>query len=77
MCFWTQATCKDMEGAAIAYVAHQMQVPMLALKSVTDIVDGEHPTPEEFMKNLGTAAKSLQEALPKVLDFVSVKPFQN
>ena len=71
-----KATCKDMEAAAIAYVAHQMQVPMFALKSVTDIVDGDQPTPEEFMKNLGTAAKSLQEALPKVLSFISQKPFK-
>ena len=49
---------------------------MFALKSVTDIVDGEHPTPEEFLKNLGTAAKSLQQALPKVLSFIAEKPFQ-
>ena len=33
-------------------------------------------TPEEFLKNLGTAAKSLQQALPKVLSFIAEKPFQ-
>ena len=32
--------------------------------------------PEEFLKNLGTAAKSLQQALPKVLSFIAEKPFQ-
>jgi len=71
-----KATCKDMEGAAVAYMCDQLSVPMFALKSVTDIVDGEHPTPEEFLKNLGTAAKSLQQALPKVLSFIAEKPFQ-
>ena len=70
-----KATCKDMEGAAVAYMCSQLKVPMFALKSVTDIVDGEHPTHEEFLRNLGTAAKSLQEALPKVLSFVADKPF--
>jgi 5'-methylthioadenosine nucleosidase len=66
-----KATCKDMEGAAIAYLCHQLGTPMFALKSVTDIVDGEHPTSEEFMKNLATAAKALREALPKVLSFIA------
>ena len=65
-----------LTGAAVAYMCDQLSVPMFALKSVTDIVDGEHPTPEEFLKNLGTAAKSLQQALPKVLSFIAEKPFQ-
>ena len=51
------------------------QVPMFALKSVTDLVDGGEVTSEEFLKNLGTAAKSLQETLPKVLAFIAEKPF--
>ncbi|UPR02211.1 nucleoside phosphorylase [Chloropicon primus] len=71
-----KATCKDMEGAAVAYICDQLGVPMFALKSVTDIVDGEHPTPEEFLKNLGTAAKCLQEALPKVLSYISQNSFE-
>ena len=48
---------------------------MFALKSVTDLVDGGEVTSEEFLKNLGTAAKSLQETLPKVLAFIAEKPF--
>jgi len=38
------AAVKDMEGAAIAYTAQLMATPLIAIKSVTDIVDGEHPT---------------------------------
>ena len=64
---------KDMEAAAIAWVADLSQTPFFALKIVTDIVDGERPTHEEFLENLGTAAVSLQQTLPKVLDFVSGK----
>jgi 5'-methylthioadenosine nucleosidase len=41
------------------------------LQVVTDIVDGERATHEEFMENLGTAAQSLQENLSKVVDFIA------
>jgi nucleoside phosphorylase len=32
---------KEMEAAAIAWSAHLFGTPMFALKSITDIVDGE------------------------------------
>jgi 5'-methylthioadenosine nucleosidase len=67
------AAVKDMEGAAIAWVAEQTKTAMIAVKVVTDIVDGERATEEEFMENLGTAAKSLQDVLPKVVEFVAGK----
>ena len=34
------ASIKEMEGAAIAYVASLYSVPLLAVKAITDIVDG-------------------------------------
>jgi 5'-methylthioadenosine nucleosidase len=40
---------------------------------VTDIVDGDRPTADEFLENLGAAARSLQEAVPKTIDFVAGK----
>lgn len=64
------ASVKDMEAAAIAYVAAMNQVPYLGVKVVTDIVDGGIPTHEEFLANLASAATSLQHALPKVLEYV-------
>ncbi|CAJ1949833.1 unnamed protein product [Cylindrotheca closterium] len=64
------ASFKDMEAAAVAWVASMNKVPYLGLKVVTDIVDGEFPTQDEFMANLGAAATSLQSALPKVLTYV-------
>jgi len=64
------ASVKDMEAAAIAWAAEIWSTPHFGVKVVTDIVDGDKPTHEEFMENLGTAAKSLQDALPKVIDYV-------
>eukprot|EP00934_Nitzschia_sp_Nitz4_P001036 Nitzschia sp. Nitz4//scaffold71_size96697//19694//20804//NITZ4_004687-RA/size96697-augustus-gene-0.143-mRNA-1//1//CDS//3329557223//1036//frame0 len=64
------ASVKDMEAAAIAYVAAMHEVPYLGVKVVTDIVDGGIPTQEEFFQNLHSAAQSLQQALPQVLEYV-------
>ncbi|KAL7577538.1 hypothetical protein ACA910_015072 [Epithemia clementina (nom. ined.)] len=64
------ASVKDMEAAAIAWTCALLQKPFLGIKVVTDIVDGDIPTQDEFMANLATAAKSLQTALPQVLDAV-------
>ncbi len=61
------ASIKDMEAAAVAWSAHLYSKPYLGIKVVTDIVDGDKPTQEEFLENLSTAALSLQEALPKVI----------
>jgi 5'-methylthioadenosine nucleosidase len=59
-----------MEAAAIAYVAELASVPFFGFKVVTDIVDGDRPTQEEFFENLAAASASLQEKIPKVIDFV-------
>ncbi len=67
------AYIKDMEAAAIAWVCSIFNTPLVALKVVTDIVDGDGPTQEEFLENLSTAAKSWQEQLPKVIEFVMGK----
>ena len=64
------ASVKDMEAAAIAWVTEHSNTPFLALKVVTDIVDGDQPTHEEFMENLGTAAKSLEKNLLLTVEFV-------
>ena len=64
------AHVKDMEGSAIAYVAQLHGVPVVGLKSVTDIVDGGRTTTEEFRENLHTAASALMEKLTNTLDFM-------
>jgi len=71
-----KASVKDMEAAAIKWAAVLHKVPCICIKSVTDIVDGDRVTSEEFLENLGAAAKSLQETLPKILDFVDGKKLE-
>lgn len=67
------ASVKDMEAAAIAWACELHQVPFLGVKVVTDIVDGERATAEEFLEHLHTASRSLQDALPKVLEYICGK----
>ena len=67
------AVCKDMEAAALAHAAELSGTPFLAIKVVTDIVDGPHATQDEFLANLSTASKALQKVLPEVLDYVTGK----
>lgn len=67
------ASIKDMEAAAIAWAAEMWGTPHFGVKVVTDIVDGDKPSHEEFLENLGTAATSLQGALPRVIDYVCGK----
>ncbi|XAR72738.1 Adenosylhomocysteine nucleosidase [Bertholletia excelsa] len=67
------ATLKDMEGAAIAYVADLLKVPAIFVKGVTDIVDGGKPTAEEFLENLAVVTASLDQAVTGVVDFICGK----
>lgn len=53
---------KDMEGAAVAFVCSLMNVPILLIKSVTDLCDDSAPTLESFLKNLKKASENLSEA---------------
>lgn len=65
------ASVKEMEAAAIADVASGCKVPFMALKVITDIVDGNRPTQDEFTENLGKAAESLRRAVPAALAFIA------
>lgn len=61
------------QGAAVAYVADIFKVPAIFVKAVTDIVDGEKPTAEEFLQNLATVSAALDQAVTQVIDFISGK----
>ena len=56
-----KSDAKDMEVAAIAWVCQCLRTPFVALKAITDIVDGEHPTEEEFLRHLHEASQKLNE----------------
>jgi 5'-methylthioadenosine nucleosidase len=61
------ATVKDMEAAAVAWVASILEIPFVGLKAITDLVDGPHPASEAFVANLGLAVRRLAEVAPKVV----------
>ncbi|XP_059647523.1 5'-methylthioadenosine/S-adenosylhomocysteine nucleosidase-like [Cornus florida] len=67
------ATLKDMEGAAVAYVADLLKVPAIFIKAVTDIVDGEKPTTEEFLQNLAAVTNALDVTVTQVVDYINGK----
>ncbi len=71
------AVVKDMEAAAVAWVAELSKTPFLSLKVVTDLVDGGVLTQDEFLANLSTAATILQEKLLLVVDFVAGRPLSD
>ena len=62
-----QAKVKDMEAAAVAWVCERFDTPVSALKAVTDLVDGDRTTSEEFLDNLHHASDQLCRALLQVL----------
>lgn len=67
------ATIKDMEGAAVAYVADLLKVPAIFVKAVTDIIDGDKPATEEFMQNLVAVTTALGQAVTQVIDHINGK----
>ena len=67
------AAVKEMEAAGAVWAAHLFGVPMLALKAVTDIVDGDKPPAEEFLENLSTATTALHDKLAAALRFIAGK----
>ena len=64
---------KEMEAAAIAWVASLWNVPLIAIKSVTDLMDGGQTTSEEFLQNLCFAAQNLNEVVVQVMDCLADK----
>lgn len=62
---------KDMEGAAVGFVCSLYQVPILYVKSVTDLCDSGAETFEEFSRNLGRASQALRDANERVIEFLT------
>jgi len=71
-----QAVAKEMEAAAVAWVAMLYDLPMFAIKSITNILDQDNRSESEFAKNLATASANLQTTLARVLDYLQGKSLQ-
>ena len=61
---------KDMEGAAVAFTCSLYNVPIIIVKSVTDLCDSGAEPFEEFSKNLEKACESLRQANVRVIDYL-------
>lgn len=68
-----EAAVKEMEAAAVAWSASFFKCPLICLKSITDIVDGDKPAQDEFLENLHKSADALQAIIPKALQFMAGK----
>lgn len=58
---------KDMEAAAIAEIAALFHTPMFALKAISDFVDVEGSTFEQFQVNYRVASQNVANALQYVI----------
>lgn len=65
-----QASIKDMEAAAVAWVCRTLFVPMIAVKAVTDLIDEGAPTEEQFTQNFQLAATNLQRKTTELLQYL-------
>lgn len=65
------AIIKDMEAAAIAWVCHSLDVPVMAVKAITDLLDDVTPAPAQFVENLQLASANLQTTTSAVLNYLA------
>ncbi len=65
---------KDMEAAAIAWVAHVFGIQLLVVKAITDIVDSSRPPQEAFIENLTLASHNLKDKIIAILNYCAESP---
>ncbi len=64
------AMVKEMEAAAVGYVCQLAQIPVMAIKAITDLVDAHAATADQFTANLEFAAARLQQVVVAVLQLL-------
>ncbi|MFG0285312.1 MAG: 5'-methylthioadenosine nucleosidase [Phycisphaerales bacterium JB039] len=70
----TGADAKEMEAAAIAWICDLRAVPMLAIKAITDLVDGHTPTERQFLEHLRVASEELARITEMVVRRLAGRP---
>ena len=61
---------KEMEAAGIAWVAMLFNIPMIAMKSITNLLDEDNKSEQEFLLNLSYSTQCLTEKLIELLDYL-------
>ncbi len=69
-----RVAAKDMEACAIAQVCAQCEVPFVAVKAVTDLVDHPEPVQEAFLRNLRTVSALLGERMEAGVRWLAAHP---
>jgi 5'-methylthioadenosine nucleosidase len=64
------AQVKEMEAAAVGYVCGLAQVPVMAIKAITDLVDAHASTADQFTANLAHASDRLRLAVTVVTEIL-------
>jgi len=67
------AVAKEMEAAAIAWVAMLHQVPVVAIKSITNLVDESNQSEDEFIKNFDYSVSTLNKKLIETIGYLQGK----
>lgn len=67
------AVAKEMEAAAIAWVASLYQKPFFAIKSITNLLDCPGASEDLFLQNLHTASTELTKVSLSVLEYMQDK----
>jgi nucleoside phosphorylase len=62
------ADMADMEGAAVAWVAHMHGLPFYALKGVTDLMDSPRPVGSQFQENFAALSEKIGDASLRLID---------
>ena len=68
------ADVKEMEAAAVAWVARLHNVPFFCIKAVTDLIDSGRPTEEDFLHNLELANDHLWRACIRIVELLKQNP---
>ena len=66
-----EADLKEMEAAAIGWVAWMKRVPFLPIKSVTDFIEHHETVAEQFYRNYELACRELTRVVKDVLRYAS------
>ena len=62
-----EADVKDMEAAAVAWVASLHEIPFMAVKTITDLIDHPVKVEEQFVQNFEKAIGKLSDGLLELI----------
>ena len=71
------AVAKEMEAAAIAWVASLYKKPFFAIKSITNLLDRPGASEDLFLQNLHTASAELKKVSLSVLEYIQGKTLED